>query len=103
MNEILLRNERFRASIAVPMSVTVRMPMTMPKVVSTERILLARMAPQEMRRPSLSSVNKFTLAEAQSAKIQAPEKHQIPNTKPCVGDLALGVWSFSGAWRLVLG
>ena len=45
--------------MAVPISVTVTMPMTMPSVVSTERILFARMAPQEMPRPSRSSVRKF--------------------------------------------
>jgi len=46
--------ERFNPSIAVPMSVTVRMPMTMPSVVSTERSLFARMALHEMLRPSRS-------------------------------------------------
>jgi hypothetical protein len=34
--------------MAVPISVTVTMPMTMPSVVSTERSLFARMALQEM-------------------------------------------------------
>jgi hypothetical protein len=42
--------------------VTVKMPMTIPRVVSTERILFARMALQEMLKPSLSSVKKFMLA-----------------------------------------
>ena len=38
--------------MAVPIRVTVTMPMTMPSVVSAERILLARMASQEIHRPS---------------------------------------------------
>ena len=45
--------------MAVPIKVTVTMPITMPSVVSTERILLARIALQEMARPSLSSVSRF--------------------------------------------
>ena len=56
---MLLRNERFSPSMAVPMSVTVTMPITMPSVVSTERILLARIAPHEMPKPSRISANRF--------------------------------------------
>ena len=41
------------------MSVTVTMPMTMPSVVSTARILFARIAAHEMLKPSRSSVKKF--------------------------------------------
>ena len=44
--------------MAVPISVTVMMPMTMPSVVSTERNLFARMALHEIARPSRSSVRK---------------------------------------------
>src|ERR1017187_768569 len=49
--------------MAVPMSVTVTIPMTMPRVVSTERSLLARMALHEIARPSRSSVRKFIRRE----------------------------------------
>ena len=59
MEEMALRKARFNPSIAVPIRVTVTMPITMPSVVSTERILLARIALQEMARPSLSSVSRF--------------------------------------------
>ena len=52
-------NERFKPSMAVPISVTVTMPMTMPSVVRTERSLFARMALHEIARPSRSSVKKF--------------------------------------------
>src|SRR5215472_7587538 len=59
MNETLPMNARFSPWMAVPINVTVRMPITMPRVVRTERILLARIAAHEMPRPSLSSVRKF--------------------------------------------
>src|SRR5881394_2066888 len=59
MAEMLLRKAAFSPSIAAPIRVTVTMPMTMPSVVSPERILLARIASQEMARPSRSSVRKF--------------------------------------------
>src|ERR1022692_2662833 len=59
MEEMFFRNARFNPSMAVPINVTVTMPITMPSVVSTERILFARMALQEMSRPSRSSVTKF--------------------------------------------
>ena len=59
MNEMLLRNARLSPSMAVPMSATVTMPITMPRVVRMDRILLARMAAQEMPMPSRISVNRF--------------------------------------------
>src|SRR5665213_729021 len=59
MDEMLFRNELFNPSMAVPIIVTVTMPMTMPSVVSTERSLFARMALHEMLKPSRSSVKKF--------------------------------------------
>jgi hypothetical protein len=70
MEDMLLRNARFNPSIAVPIIVTVKMPMTMPSVVNTERNLLARMAPQEMLKPSVSSVKKFILFQSESANAQ---------------------------------
>ena len=54
-----LRKAWFNPSMAVPIKVTVTMPITIPSVVKIERILLARIAPQEMARPSLSSTKKF--------------------------------------------
>ena len=59
MDEMLCMKELFSPSMAVPMSVTVTMPMTMPSVVRMERILFARMALHEMVKPSRSSVKKF--------------------------------------------
>src|SRR5262245_6989594 len=59
MNEMLFMNERFSPSSAVPMSVTVTIPMTMPNVVRTERSLFARIALHEMPSPSLSSEKGF--------------------------------------------
>src|ERR1051325_2868541 len=59
IKEMLWRKARLRPSMAVPINVTVTMPMTMPRVVSTERSLLARMALQAMLRPTLSSVSAF--------------------------------------------
>src|SRR5438105_10887034 len=91
MKETLLRKDRFKPSIAVPISVTVKMPMTMPKVVSIERILLARMALQEMSKPSRSSVNGFTLREAPSSK-----------QRPLGWDLVLGASLDVGCWSLEL-
>ena len=58
--EMLSWNARFNASIAVAIEVTVTIPMMMPRVVSTERNLLARMASQAMSNPSLISSRKFT-------------------------------------------
>src|SRR6266571_5920473 len=103
MKETLWRNALFSPSIAVPISVTVRMPMTIPSVVSIDRILLARMAPQEMRRPSLSSVRKVMGQKLPRSKIQDPEKIQGPNSNPSSGALDLGAWIFSGSWILDLG
>jgi hypothetical protein len=40
--------------------------------------------------------------EAPSSKLQAPEKHQIPSSKP-EARLVFGAWIFSGAWSLELG
>jgi hypothetical protein len=42
--------------------------------------------------------------KAPSTNIQAPEKFQTPNFKQrgCA-ELKFGIWSFSGAWMLVLG
>jgi hypothetical protein len=51
-------NDRFRPVMAVPISVTVMMPMTIPSVVSTDRILLARIAAQAITKPSLISLKK---------------------------------------------
>src|ERR1700744_4239390 len=59
IDEMLFMNERFKPSMAVPIKVTVTIPMTMPSVVSTERSLFARMALQEIASPSRSSVRKF--------------------------------------------
>src|SRR5262249_44225744 len=59
MPETFFTNDRFIPSIAVPISVTVTMPITMPSVVSTERNLFARIALQEIARPSRSSVRRF--------------------------------------------
>src|SRR5882757_3514594 len=64
MNEMLFVNERLSPSIAVPINVTVTIPMTMPSVVRIERSLFARMALQEIDRPSRSSVRKFIQAKA---------------------------------------
>src|SRR5580658_2307279 len=55
---------RLRASMAVAIEVTVTMPMMMPNVVRTDRILLARMASQAMSNPSLISSRKFTAASS---------------------------------------
>ena len=68
MEEMLFMNERFNPSIAVPISVTVTMPMMMPSVVSTERILLARMRLHEMLKPSRISVRKFMRADKKKKK-----------------------------------
>src|SRR5919108_5725174 len=59
MAEMLLRKAALRPWMAAPIKVTVTMPITMPSVVSPERILLARIASQEMASPSRSSVRKF--------------------------------------------
>jgi hypothetical protein len=56
---MLFMNDRLSPSIAVPMSVTVTIPITIPSVVRIERSLFARMALQEIARPSRSSVKKF--------------------------------------------
>jgi hypothetical protein len=58
MEEMLCMNDRFRPVMAVPISVTVMMPMTIPSVVSTDRILLARIAAQAITKPSLISLKK---------------------------------------------
>ena len=58
-DEMLLMKDWFNPSMAVPMSVTVTMPMTMPSVVRIERSLFARMAAHEMPNPSRISVMKF--------------------------------------------
>src|SRR5215472_16325216 len=59
MIEMFLRNALSRPVMAVPIKVTVTTPMTMPRVVSMERILLTRIAPHEMLRPSFNSVKRF--------------------------------------------
>jgi hypothetical protein len=43
--------------------------------------------------------------KAPSTDIQAPDnfKHQIPKVAEFWGALVLAIWSFSGAWMLVLG
>jgi hypothetical protein len=44
--------------------------------------------------------------KAPTTNIQAPEKHQAPNSNPdcrLSPVLELGAWSLSGAWMLVLG
>jgi hypothetical protein len=43
------------------------------------------------------------LEKAPSTKLQAPEKHQNPNSKGVHGRLVLGAWNFSGAWCLEFG
>ena len=57
----LLSKARFTPSIAVAISVTDTIPITMPSVVSTERILFARIARNEMAIPSFNSVRKYTV------------------------------------------
>lgn len=59
MAEMLSRKARSRPWMAVPIRVTVTTPITMPSVVSAERILFARMASQEMLSPSLTSASRF--------------------------------------------
>ena len=46
---------RFKPVIAVPISVTEMIPMKMPRVVNTDRILFALIARNDIRRPSFSS------------------------------------------------
>jgi hypothetical protein len=44
------------------------------------------------------------MTKAPNSKLQAPEKSQVPNFKHSEHqEFELGVWSFSGAWVLVLG
>jgi hypothetical protein len=54
---------------------------------------------------SLQKLMSVWPAEAPSSKLQAPEKHQAPNSNGESGwhFLVLGFWSFSGAWILVFG
>src|ERR1035437_3993876 len=95
MEEILFMNERFKPSIAVPMSVTVTMPMTMPSVVSTERSLFARMALHEMIKPSRSSVRKFIVKnETGTSNIQHPTSNTqcSRDTARCHSMLDVGCW-----------
>src|SRR5262245_55850638 len=54
--EILCLKARLIPSIAVLISVTVTMPMTIPIVVKAERILFASSAASEIRIPSMISV-----------------------------------------------
>src|SRR5665647_3564959 len=97
MEEILFMNERFKPSIAVPMSVTVTMPMTMPSVVSTERSLFARMALHEMIKPSRSSVRKFIVKnETGTSNIQHPTSNIQHRMTPSRVARTLGV----GCWML---
>src|SRR5690349_21153204 len=58
--------------MAAPISVTVRMPMTMPKVASTERILLARSAFQEIPTPSRISETNFITGQHRTSNLQHP-------------------------------
>ena len=43
--------------------------------------------------------------KAPNSKAQAPEKHQVSSSKLWLRERSLdvGVWNFSGAWRLELG
>src|SRR6266446_8934944 len=44
------------------------------------------------------------IEEAPNLKLQAPEKHQIPNSKPLPSHTRrCGAWSLAGLWRLVFG
>src|SRR5579859_6081423 len=56
---MFLRNARSSPVIAEPIRLTVTIPMTIPSVVNTDRILLARIAPEEMPKPSLNSLHRF--------------------------------------------
>src|SRR5665647_3980655 len=96
MEEILFMNERFKPSIAVPMSVTVTMPMTMPSVVSTERSLFARMALHEMIKPSRSSVRKFIVKnETGTSNIQHPTSNIQHRMTPSRVARTLGAVSYT--------
>jgi len=68
--EMLRRKDWRKPWIAVAISETVTIPTTMPRVVSTERSLLARIALQEMLRPSLSD----THAMPHSCQEQLPRR-----------------------------
>src|SRR6185295_10183553 len=103
-----------------------------PSVVSTERILFPRIAPQEMKKPSLSSVKRFMERKDPRSKIQDPgknlapsakpfghrtrwlssvlgphgqnsEKHQASSSNSSRSELEFGSWIFPGSWILDLG
>src|SRR5664280_1706521 len=56
---MLFEKAVFKPRMAAPIRDTVTIPMMMPRVVSTDRILLERIASQEMSSPSRISIRKF--------------------------------------------
>ena len=67
---MLLAKAVFNPRMAVPINVTVTMPMIMPKVVKTERILLARIALQEIPNPSFNSPRRFMREQSRGSKVE---------------------------------
>src|SRR5579862_5160424 len=59
MKVMLCKKAALSPSMAVPINVTVTMPMTIPNVVNSDRILLARSASREMPHPSLNSLQNI--------------------------------------------
>ena len=57
MPEMLRLKVAFNPAMALPISVTVTMPMTMPRVVRPARILLARRRPGNHHRSELGEVH----------------------------------------------
>src|SRR5260221_9535884 len=102
---MLLMKALFKPVMAVPIKVTVTMPITMPKVVSKERILLPRMAPHEMPNPSLSSVKKFTTKKVLRELIQdrADYDRRVSFINQSGGDLNLPLHRFTIDQQFVAG
>src|ERR1051325_4593509 len=80
--DMFLRKARSSPVMAVPISVTVTTPMTIPRVVRIERSLLARIAPHEIPKPSLSSEKRFiqqaVLSQKRDMQIE-DEDEKIPS------------------------
>src|SRR6266436_873967 len=102
---MLLMKALFKPVMAVPIKVTVTMPITMPKVVSNERILLPRMAPHEMPNPSLSSVKKFTTKKVLPKLIQdrADYDRRVSFVNQSGGDLNFPLHRFTMDQQFVAG
>src|SRR5260221_9364309 len=77
MEEIFLRNARSSPVIAAPIKVTVTIPITIPSVVRIDRILLARIAPQEMPTPSLNSVSRFISTTTAPKRLQPTPGYHV--------------------------